>query len=790
EALPQELVDRWAPGRRMYNAYGPTEASVYATISECRAGEGRPTIGRPVVNAEAYVLDARLEPVPVGVPGELYLGGIGLARGYAGRPELTAERFVPHPFARVPGARLYRTGDRVRWLPDGRLDYLGRLDEQVKLRGIRIEPGEIEAVLRLHPGVERAVVMLREDVPGIRQLVAYVVPSGHPAPTVAALRAFARERLPEAMVPFAFVTLKALPTLPSGKLDRRALPPPERPAATGGEANAPLTPVEETLASIWKDVLRVEQVRREDQFFELGGDSILALQVVARANQAGLGLTARDVFRSPTLSGLAEVAGSAPPPAEQGPVTGPVPLTPIQHWFFERSLEGAHHWNQSVLLELKEPLEMEPLAVALGKLLEHHDALRLRFRRGRDGWEQHGVAPDGQVPLSRIDLSALPDAEVPPALERHTTELQGSLGLEEGPLVRVALFDLGPGRSGRLFITIHHLAVDGVSWRILLEDLLAAYAQAARGGVPGLPPKTTSFRRWAERLSGFARSAELESEWAYWLAQPWAKAGRLPREFDGRNLTGDARSTRVSLTLEESRGLSEKVARHHRAGLDEALLAALARVTRDWVAGALLVDVEGHGREDVLDGVDVSRTVGWFTSSYPVLLELPRGAGATEALRATRDVLRRVPRRGIGFGLLRYLAEPEKAEALARLPRAEMSFNYLGRFDSIPTAGRIAVAPERQGPDHHPAAARSHLVDITAQVLGGRLEVVWTYGGDVFREATIDALARRHLDALRELVSGSTAEQHVKAKPEDFPLAKVNQKQLDALGKRFGRKKE
>ena len=378
EACTAELVASWAPGRRMINAYGPTESTVVATWSEPLSPDGTPPIGRPIANTQVYVLDDQLHPVPVGVPGELYIGGRGLARGYLHRPGLTAERFVANPYG-PPGSRMYRTGDVVRWSPDGLIDYLGRADDQVKIRGFRIELGEIEAALLGHPEVAEAVVVAREDG-GRKRLVAYVVPAPDRAPDPAELRAHLAQTLPDYMVPQAFVTLDRLPLSPNGKLDRRALPAPDPAAAAGAGYVAPRTDAEATLAGIWSEVLGVAQVGVEDNFFELGGDSILSIGVVSRARQAGLSLMPKDLFVHQTVASLAMGAGDqAPAVAEQGPVTGPAPLTPIQHWFFDTQTVSPHHFDQSLTLELAPDVDEVALEAALAAVTTHHDALRLRF---------------------------------------------------------------------------------------------------------------------------------------------------------------------------------------------------------------------------------------------------------------------------------------------------------------------------------------------------------------------------------------------------------------------------
>ncbi|HEX7241800.1 MAG TPA: amino acid adenylation domain-containing protein, partial [Longimicrobiaceae bacterium] len=477
DRIPSELVAEMReafPAAQVHVMYGPTETTVLTSTLAVPAGEAvaGSTMGRPLGNVRTYVCDAWGEPAPVGVAGELYIGGVQVARGYPGRPELTAERFVPDPFGGGPGARLYRTGDRVRWRADGVLEFLGRTDSQVKVRGFRIEPGEVEAALERHPAVLAAAVVVREDGPGERRLVGYYTSAGE-APPAAELRAHLKAQLPEHMVPAALVALERLPLTAHGKLDRRALPAPEA-RVSDGEYERPRTEAEATLAGVWAEVLKRERVGVHDDFFELGGDSILSIQVVSRARRAGLHLTPRQLFENPSVAALAAVVGvTAGPAAEQGEVAGEVPLTPVQHGFFEQEVPERHHWNLPVLLTPREPLEPAALERALSRLAEHHDALRMRFREAEGEWRQENAPAGAPVPLDVFDLSALPEAERAAAIEREGARGQRSLDLADGPLFRAALFGLGAGGQ-RLLLVAHHLVMDGVSWRVLTEDLATA----------------------------------------------------------------------------------------------------------------------------------------------------------------------------------------------------------------------------------------------------------------------------------------------------------------------------
>ncbi|WP_309890874.1 non-ribosomal peptide synthetase/type I polyketide synthase [Archangium sp.] len=794
EACPRELVrthHEALPSTVLANEYGPTEATIWSTVHRTEPGGAGPVpIGRPIPGARVYVLDAHLQPVPAGVPGELYVGGAGVARGYLQRPELTAERFVADPFQPGSGARLYRSGDRVRWRRDGVLEFLGRLDGQVKVRGFRIETGEIEAALGSHPAIREAVVDARSEGRGTKRLIAWFVPRERPAPTADVLRAFVRERLPEYMVPSAFVELESIPRTRRGKVDSAALRLPERQQQERRQGYvAPRTELEERLARVWSQVLGVERVGVEDDFFELGGDSILSIQIITRAGREGIELSPRQIFQNPTVARLAMVANTRlVVQAEQGPVTGPVVLSPIQRWFFAQAPAEPHHWNMSLLLEVRGALDAAVLERTLGHVVEHHDALRLRFARGEGGWSQVSMAPGEPVSLERVDLSGVPAEAQASELERRATQVQGSLRLEEGPLLRAVLFDLGAGRSGRLLLVLHHLVVDGVSWRILLEDLLTVYQRLSAGASAGLPPKTTSFQAWARGLSEHARSGALEAERSWWKDRPWSRVTRLPVDLPaGDNTEGSARNVTLRLTAEETRALLQDVPRAYHTQINDVLLTALGQTVGRWAGNSrVLVDVEGHGREELLAGLDVSRTVGWFTTFYPALLELPEAGGPGEALRAVKEQLRAVPSKGMGYGLLRHLGVDT---TLASLPGAELSFNYLGQLDgALAGNGLLGLAPESAGPQRGPRTRRPYLLDVMGAVVGGQLQMTWTYGEALHRRETVEKLAADFLERLRELIAHCQSPEAGGHTPSDFKLAKVEQNQLDKLSARFGKK--
>lgn len=799
EACPLGLVEKigaLAPDCVVLNHYGPTEATVGAITNRLtgpdadRISDTVP-LGRPIANVQAYVLDQRLRPVPIGAPGELYLGGAGLARGYINRADATGEKFIPSPFG-SNGERLYQTGDLARYLGDGRIEFLGRSDDQVKVRGYRIEPGEIELALRQHAQVAETVVVAREDNPGDKRLVAYVVARDREQAGAPELRAFLSGKLPEYMTPSAFVFLDRLPLTLNGKVDRRALPAADHSRPDGDKVfAAPRNPIEATLAQIWSNVLGVDPVGVDDNFFDLGGDSILSIQIIARANQAGLGLSPRQLFQHQTVAELATVAGvAAAAVAEQGVVTGRVPLTPVQARFFALDQPELHHYNQAMLLEVQGTADASLFAQAIDHVLIHHDALRLRCAKTENGWQQFFALPDGAVPFEAVDLSCLAEVEQATAIESHAARLQASLNLQEGPIIRVALFNRGAQRNSYLLIVIHHLAVDGVSWRILLEDLQELLEQLNLGVKPSLPPKTTSFKTWAERLIEHARSGQLDDEAAYWLRLGEQAAVSLPLDHTGgTNTAASARSVSVSLSADETSALLQEVPVAYRTQINEVLLTALVRAFAPWTGSrSLLLDLEGHGREEIVEGVDLSRTVGWFTTIFPVVLDCDNAWTVVEALRFVKEQLRAIPNRGIGYALLRYAGGAEGiAGALRALPRAEVRFNYLGQLDRALTESSIfRVAPESSGPAQSPVGTRQYLLNVIGAVAGGELRLEWTYSENLHRRETVDRLAQNYREELRTLIAHARAGEAASYSPSDFPQAKLSQEDLDKVLARLG----
>ncbi|ANW03877.1 non-ribosomal peptide synthetase [Bradyrhizobium icense] len=781
------------PQCRILNHYGPTETTVGAVTQECEPeGEtGLVPIGLPLANLHAHVLDDALNEVPIGVAGELYIGGAGVARGYRGKAGLTAERFIPDPFGPA-GERLYRTGDRVRCDRAGRLIFLGRGDDQIKLRGYRIELGEVGRAIKALQGIDDAVVTARAigDSAERQELVAYCVPVMGATPTPNVIKQQLAAVVPEYMVPSHIIILQRLPLTANGKVDRKALPDPAGDVVAANYSE-PLGDTEEQIAAVWREVLGRERIGRNDNFFELGGDSILSLQIIARLRKRGIRLTPKQVFGQQTVAGLATVAAVATAPlagkesstakVSTAAATSMRHLLPIQARFFSEDIANRNHWNQAVLLVPQTRMDWETLRRALTTIVDHHDALCLQFAQVDGAWHATQGTPPSPSELLWIHTD-VGDATQVTAI---ASAAQESLSLSSGSLLHAAAMDLADG-SQRLLIVIHHLVVDGVSWRVLLEDLASAYDQLKRDAVVTLPPKSEAYASWGERLHSYAAIRELADELPFWL--DGAAGPSLPCDDDhgGVDRVGDGEEVSLVFDAEVTSRLLQEAPSAYRTQVNDLMLASLLRAISRWSQrDDVTVELEGHGREDIFSGVDISRTVGWFTTAFPVRLQ---GGSDDDAslIKTVKEKLRAIPNRGLGYGVLRYLGSEDQRRALAQLPEPQLVFNYLGRFDgSVGASSLFGFAPESAGGSRSATAPLRGWLNITGLVREGRLHLSFGYGRKRYRWETVARLAKLYETALRELVahccSGASG-----LTPSDVALSGLEQADLDRLAATLG----
>ncbi|WP_248547767.1 non-ribosomal peptide synthetase [Paenibacillus odorifer] len=767
------------------NLYGPTEASIYATGYSLKPGDigGRIPIGRPLANTRMYIIDSSGLPTPVGVEGELCIAGAGLAQGYYRNEELTAQKFTADPY--FDGERMYRTGDVARWLPDGNIEYLGRIDHQVKIRGYRIELGDVENTLMKLDGIQKVLVVDKE-LAGGRVLVAYYVSSA--AYTVGELRSELNKRIPEYMIPAYFIALEQFPLNSSGKIDRRALPELTGDMDSGEEYAAAESREEELLVRIWSSVLGIKKIGVLDDFFNLGGDSIKAMQVVSKIREHGYYAEVKDIFRSLTIRELNRSMRQVIPESigktGQGPETGEAALTPIQRWFFSSQFIGPHHWNQAVMLHRPEGFEASVLDRVLRQLVRHHDSLRLSFKHTASGRiiQQYREADGNLFELREFDLRGLLPEAINKFVKEAADNIQSSMDLERGPLFKLGLFRSDDG--DHLLMAVHHLAVDGVSWRIIFEDLAQAYRQVEKGADIKLPLKTLSYRQWSSMLTEYAGSSLIGKEIPYWQNVENCNVIELPKDDasgtvftrkSARKVTGWLSETETDVLLKQANAA-------YRTEINDLLLTALVKsVARFSGNESVLIHLEGHGREEIAEGLDITRTVGWFTSMFPVVFRFDSNAGWPEWISYVKDHLRQIPGKGIGYGMLKYLRRWKPGEEMDFRLRPEIGFNYLGQFDADLDTGVFGLSPFDTGAAMGPEGELQHALEFTGLIRGKRLCMELTYSAGQYIESSAVHLLADYMEQLKQAISHCTGVKSTVRTISDLTREQVTAEEVRSL---------
>ncbi len=734
--------------KQYINAYGPTEASVcvsFHRVDPNREYPGSIPIGKAISNTQILILDESLQLVPVGVPGEICVSGDGLGRGYLNRPDLSKEKFIPNPIA--PEKRMYKTGDIGKWLPDGNIEFIGRKDDQVKIRGYRIELGEIENALKRHTDIVETLVIAKKGSGSEKELAAYFTAQSNIGDWSAQnLRTFLAAQLPEYMIPAHFVRLEKFPVTPNGKIDRKALPKPETAGLDAGIAYiSPTRESEIILAEIWESVLG-KKAGIYDNYFALGGDSIKAIQIVSRLRQKNLNLEVIDIFRYPTIAQLAEKITALTRIIDQSPVSGHVPLTAIQEWFFKTFKGEYRYFNQAVILSSRERLNENALRTALQAIQIHHDALRMRYRISENQIVQENVLPD-DYPFE----FEVRNFKKPEELGSYASEVHQRMDLANGSLMKAVLFrgtevqrDKG---TEYLLIVIHHLVVDTISWRILIEDIETAYRQALSGQVVKLPEKTDSFKYWAEKIQSYANSDKLSEETTYWLSAQSDSCPKLPQDFEASdNLHKNSRTITGRFSRQETQKLLGSTA--DTMAIKDILLTALARTLKQWHGmNKTRIMLEGHGRESLFGDVNISRTVGWFTSIYPITLTLADTSDIGAQIGHVRQLLKKIPSNGIGYAVLKYLKH-----ALPDVMPPQISFNYLGQFDEAAETGVFQISDESTGDSVSPMTERFHDIDIIAMIIHGQMELSLTFNIGQYKVQTMETLLDNYVVQLKEII--------------------------------------
>ncbi|MBP2645388.1 MAG: amino acid adenylation domain protein [Firmicutes bacterium] len=763
---------------KLINLYGPTEATVDVSYFNCSTGKELQIvpIGKPIDNIKLYIINKNNKLQPVGMVGELCIAGDGLARGYLNKPELTAEKFVQNPF--MSGEKMYRTGDLARWLPDGNIEFLGRMDHQVKIRGFRIELGEIETELLKHPSIKETIVVARDGNDGDKYLCAYIVAEREV--TIAELREHLSRTLPDYMLPPYFVELEKMPLNSNGKADRKALPEPKGNINTGVNYVAPRDETEEILVEVWQTVLKAERVGIKDNFFSLGGDSIKAIQVLARLSQKGLTLEMRDLFKHPIIEELSGYVTIANKKISQEIVKGEVIFSPMQSWLFEQNFADKHHFNQAVMLYGKHGFEESIIEKVFSKIVEHHDVLRTVIMDGEGEPVQFNRGLEEKAyTIETVNL--IDNDNYVEIIEKEAERIQKSINLTTGPLAKLGLFKTKAG--DHLLIVIHHLVVDGVSWRIILQDLFSGYIQAQNNEEIKFADKTHSFQEWTNGLVDYANSREVLSEIEYWLGLENTSVKSLPKDKTVmRRFSEDNEHVQLKMTKEETDKLLTKVNSAYNTEVNDILLAALGLTVNDWAGqDKVLINLEGHGREEIIKGIDISRTVGWFTAQYPVMLDMSGERDLAYRIKSVKESMRRIPNKGIGYGILKYLTSPEHKKGLRFTVKPEISFNYLGQFDEDMSTELFTMSDMSAGKFVSPRMESLYALDINGIVSNGRLTLNFTYHGGEYERKNIIKFAEMFRQELIMIINHCAACDSTEMTPSDFTLNDITLEELETF---------
>ena len=774
ESCTFDLVNTWSPGRHFFNGYGPTENTVGACMAEYEDKPDVIHIGQSMAGASLYILDSRLQALPSGVSGELFISGPGLARGYMGRPDLTAGAFVANPFLN-DGSRMYRTGDKVRQLPNGDIEYLGRMDQQVKLRGFRIELGEIEQVLQQHPDVKQATVLLSEEGPS-KRLVGFV--SARNKVKEKDLREIVKESLPSYMVPSSLVILDSMPLGPTGKVDRQKLKE-LVPANTSESYVEARTEVEKQLSQIWQDVLGLKtSVSIYDDFFSLGGDSILSLQIVFRAKQAGIQLSVKQLFEFSTIAELATVVivkENEEIKAEQGFVLGKAELTPIQNWFFEQKMSNKDYFNQSVLIDVPKGITEFQWKLIITRLLEHHDGFRTQFSFKENQWFAEVMAMPNEIPLEFVELRGMDREERNKKIEKVCIASHRGLHLKQSPLLNSVLFSKNEDESDTLLLVGHHLIVDVISWQIVIEDLEQLVEASQIGQELKLPMKTTSWLQWASRLREEITSKTTLDELTYWKKQSQPSENALPKSGSlEQNTISNMKTFTTVMDSAYTQAILQELPKVFNTHINDVLLTAVGSAVGNWSdSQTVRIDIEGHGREMLFEDIDTTRTVGWFTTISPVIIPVYKDQTNVQRLKQVKDTMKIRPRNGIGYGLL---SEQLGANVTNQ---SEISFNYLGHLKKGNDSYNFEM--DKAGPDWDPNNKRPYLIDVVGRISDGKLYLNWNYCSQIHSQKEIEHVAAMAFDMLEKLVKEAREPKVQGYSPSDFPIADMTQDQADQM---------
>ncbi|MBY9087511.1 amino acid adenylation domain-containing protein, partial [Paenibacillus sp. HN-1] len=781
EDLKVSLAERICKGFygkiAIYNEYGPTETTVGCMIHKYESGRDRgPSvpIGIPAANVQIYILDKNLNCVPISTVGELYISGDGVARGYLNENLLTEEKFVDNPY--IEGKRMYKTGDQARFLPSGKIEYIGRTDHQVKIRGYRIELGEIVYQLEQHPAVKNAIVIDREEISGNKYLCAYI--TNNTPVTVYELKVYLKTVLPEYMIPLHFVELPEIPLTVNGKFDRSSLPSPLPNASdiNSCEKLVYKNKKEEILVKAICKVLQLESVGMKHDFLHLGGDSIKAIQISSQISDQGYKLKVKDILTHPILEEMAQYIGEKEQGlADQGIGDGSILTTPIVSWFFKQNFPKPNHYNQSIILDITSELEKRQLEKIFNLLIQHHDALRMNynFTTGELFYNNNHLAQ--QHFIEEYDIASLPPSEQRERMNQITAVIKESFDLETDLLIKSCIFILGENTK-KLFITAHHMVIDGVSWKIFLEDFRNLSTKALRNRPSlELAPKTLSYQQWAKYLREYG--LELASNEKLFWDLIGGKRFVFPEDHNCNSDNNDISNRMISiLSEEETQALLSNANVAFRTEPRDLLIVALIKTIAEYTGSEdVIIELEGHGREELLANMDLTRTIGWFTTLYPFYAKVT-DIGYSRLTKEIKEGLRNIPNKGIGYGILRYLSDE-----LEHPEQDYIRFNYLGDFTAESSEQNIQLSEIHWINDLSPMNRSTSIIDMNCYIVRRQLNVVMNFNPSKFHISTIQKILEKYMTELRNLLRHCLMQDRIYFTVSDFDTAELTQEELDQL---------
>ncbi|NJD03239.1 MAG: AMP-binding protein, partial [Ruminiclostridium sp.] len=772
--LPEKIKRRYK-GVEVISLGGATEASIwsiYHPVTEIKAEWKSIPYGKPLANQKMYILNYKMGLCPAGAAGEIYIGGMGVAQGYHDDEVKTRDAFITLPEL----GYLYRTGDYGVLHKEGFIEFLGRKDHQIKIRGYRIELGEIENQLLIHELIKETLVVAREDYNGKKYLCAYIVSSS--VLTNEELRTYLRNKLPEYMIPSYFVKLEKMPLTPNGKIDRKALPEPER--SIDIEYAAPQSEIEEKMVKIWQDVLGVGRIGINDNFFDMGGDSIKAMQILTRLNKCGLSIEIRDLFQHETIGELCSYIKVMDREINQSIVEGEVELTPIQKLFFGQKLTDIHHFSQAVMLYSRDGFDEKITRKVFDRIVVHHDALRMVYKREEEKVIQYNRGIGGEFySLKVVDL--IGDKNYKLKIEEEANILQGSMDFNEGMLLKIGLFKTA--EIDYLLIIIHCLVIDGASWKIILEDLAAGYAEASRNNEIILQDKTDSFKEWSQKLYTYTKSKRLLEEVKYWGILEKTNITPLPKDNILKTIRIEDSDT-VSMNLSEADTdiLLDNVNKAYNTDINDILLTALGLAIKEWTGeDKVLISFEGNGRDEIIEGIDITRTVGCFTVVYPAILDMTKSEDLSYQIKIVKEGLRHIPYRGIGYGLLKYQTQEENKEFLKFYLKPEIRFKYYGQFDREIKPGTFDISHFSMGQAVNPDSDRQYALDINGILTGGKLTLTFTYNKNEYNKGTVLRLMKNYERNLQNIIGHCMEKQEKELTPTDFEDERLSIEELENI---------